>query len=72
LPGGWARIGPFRNSFTDLDMEIVELVAEGQTVAARFVCSGTHSGDWLGVIAGEHVAEVVQHRLVAAAVGSSW
>ena len=43
-----AWIGPFRNSFTDLDMEIVELVAEGQTVAARFVCSGTHSGDWLG------------------------
>jgi predicted ester cyclase len=43
-----AWIGPFRNSFTDLEMEIVDLVAEGETVAARFVCSGTHTGDWLG------------------------
>jgi hypothetical protein len=23
-------------------------LAEGDTVAARFVCSGTHSGVWLG------------------------
>ena len=43
-----AWIGPFRDSFTDLEMEIVDLVAEGQTVAARFVCSGTHTGEWLG------------------------
>lgn len=43
-----AWIGPFLDSFTDLEMEIVDLVAEEQTVAARFVCSGTHTGDWLG------------------------
>ena len=43
-----AWIGPFRNSFTDLDTGIVDLVAEGETVAARFVCSGTHTGDGLG------------------------
>ena len=29
-------------------MEIVHLVAEGPTVAARLVCSGTHIGEWLG------------------------
>jgi SnoaL-like polyketide cyclase len=43
-----AWIGPFRASFSDLEMEIIDLVAEGQTVAARFVCSGTHTGEWLG------------------------
>ena len=43
-----AWIGSFRDSFSDLEMEIVDLVAEEQTVAARFVCSGTHTGEWLG------------------------
>lgn len=43
-----AWIGPFRDSFSDIEMEIVDLVAEGDTVAARFVCSGTHTSQWLG------------------------
>ena len=43
-----AWIAPFRASFSDLEMEVVELVAEGDTVAARFTCSGTHTGTWLG------------------------
>lgn len=43
-----AWITPFRASFSELDMEIVDLVAENDTVAARFLCSGTHTGDWLG------------------------
>ena len=43
-----AWIDPFRASFDDVEMEIVDLVAEGNTVAARFVCSGTHAGEWLG------------------------
>jgi steroid delta-isomerase-like uncharacterized protein len=41
-------IAPFQQSFPDMHMEIVELVAEGDTVAARFTCSGTHTGEWLG------------------------
>ena len=32
-------------------MEIVDLVAEGDTVVAHFSCSGTHEGAWLGVAA---------------------
>jgi predicted ester cyclase len=44
---GW--IGPFRDAFPDFRMEIVELVAEGDKVAARFRCSGTHRGKWRGV-----------------------
>jgi predicted ester cyclase len=43
---GW--IGPFRDAFPDFHMEIVELVAEGDKVAAHFRCSGTHRGEWRG------------------------
>ena len=41
-------IEPFRASFPDVRMEIVELVAEGDTVAGRFTCSATHLGEWRG------------------------
>jgi predicted ester cyclase len=43
---GW--IGPFRRAFPDFRMEIVDLVAEGERVAAHFKCSGTHQGEWQG------------------------
>jgi predicted ester cyclase len=42
-------ISPFRSSFPDFRMEIVELVAEGDTVVGHFKCSGTHRGEWLGI-----------------------
>jgi predicted ester cyclase len=29
-------------------MEVIDLVAEGDTVVGRFTCSGTHLGEWLG------------------------
>jgi predicted ester cyclase len=41
-------IAPFQASFPDMHMEIVELVAEGDTVVGRFRCSGTHLGEWMG------------------------
>jgi predicted ester cyclase len=41
-------IEPFLASFADVEMRIVEIVAEGDRVAARFTCSGTHVGTWLG------------------------
>ena len=41
-------IGPFRDSFPDFRMEIVDLVADGEKVAAHFRCSGTHQGEWMG------------------------
>ncbi len=41
-------IAPFRESFPDVHMEIVDLIAEGDTVVGRFTCSATHTGDWLG------------------------
>ena len=41
-------VGPFREAFPDFSMEIVDLVAEEQKVAAHFRCSGTHLGEWMG------------------------
>jgi predicted ester cyclase len=38
----------FRMAFPDWREEIVVLVAEGDTVAGRFRCSGTHQGEFLG------------------------
>ncbi|MGH3332692.1 MAG: ester cyclase [Nocardioidaceae bacterium] len=41
-------IEPFLASFADVEMRIVDLVAEGDRVVGRFLCSGTHVGEWLG------------------------
>jgi predicted ester cyclase len=38
----------FYTAFPDWCEEIVELVAERNTVAGRFRCSGTHRGEFLG------------------------
>jgi predicted ester cyclase len=38
----------FRSAFPDWHMEVVELVAEGDTVVARFRCSGTNEGEFKG------------------------
>lgn len=40
---------PFRAAFPDWRQEIVELVAEADTVVARCRCRGTNLGEWLGV-----------------------
>ena len=47
-PASRRWIEPFRASFPDVRMEIAELVAEGDTVVGRFLCSATHLGPWLG------------------------
>lgn len=39
----------FRSAFPDWREDIEELVAEGNRVAARFKCSGTHRGDFMGM-----------------------
>jgi predicted ester cyclase len=41
-------IAPFRAAFPDVNMEVIELIAEGEKVVARFRCSGTHEGEWRG------------------------
>ena len=47
-PAARRWIAPFRASFPDVHMEIVDLIAEGDKVVGRFTCSGTHLGEWLG------------------------
>ena len=45
----WRRwVSPFQAAFPDMRMEVVQLVAEGDTVVGRFTCSGTHRGEWRG------------------------
>jgi predicted ester cyclase len=41
-------IGPFRDSFPDFHMEVVDLIAEADKVVAHLKCSGTHEGEWRG------------------------
>ncbi len=48
VAGATEWIAPFRASFPNVHMEVVELIAEGDTVVGRFTCSGTHLGEWLG------------------------
>jgi predicted ester cyclase len=39
----------FRAAFSDVHMELVDLIAEDDKVVGRFRCSGTHTGPWLGI-----------------------
>ena len=43
-PAAHRWIAPFRESFLDVHMTIVDLIAEGDKVVGRFTCSGTHQG----------------------------
>ena len=47
-PAARRWIAPFRASFPDVHMEILELIAEGEKVVGRFTCSATHQGALLG------------------------
>jgi predicted ester cyclase len=71
---GWVE--PFLNSFSDIHMRIVELVAEGETVVGRFSCSGTHTDTWLGHAATgrrfTNVAEVYFFDVVDGRITRAW
>jgi predicted ester cyclase len=43
---GW--VGPFRTSFPDFRMDVVDVIAEGDKVVGYFKCSGTQLGEWQG------------------------
>ena len=69
-------IAPFRAAFPDVRMEIVDLIAEGPKVVARFACSGTHSGDWRGHSATgrrfERIDEVYVFELRRGRIAAAW
>ncbi len=71
-----AWITPFRASFPDVSMQIVDLVAEGEKVAGRFLCSGTQQGEWQGHPARgrrfERVAEVYFFELRDSRITRAW
>jgi predicted ester cyclase len=71
-----AWIAPFRASFPDVRMEIVDLIAEGETVVGRFTCSATHLGTWLGHPPTgrrfERVDEIGIYRLRDGRIVESW
>jgi steroid delta-isomerase-like uncharacterized protein len=69
-------IAPFRASFPDVRMQVVDLVAEGDKVAARFLCSGTQRGQWRGHPGRgqrfERVAEVYFFQLREGRIEKAW
>jgi predicted ester cyclase len=69
-------IAPFRESFPDVQMEIVELIAEGETVVGRFLCSATNLGRWRGEPATgrrfERVDEVYIFRVRDGRIAEAW
>jgi predicted ester cyclase len=69
-------IESFLDSFSDVHMRIVKLVAEGDAVVGRFACSGTHVGTWLGHPPTgrrfEDVAEVYFFRVVEGRIVRAW
>jgi predicted ester cyclase len=75
-PAARRWITPFRASFPDVHMEIVELIAEGDKVVGRFTCSATHLGDWLGHAPTgrrfEHVDEIAIFRLHDRRITHAW
>jgi predicted SnoaL-like aldol condensation-catalyzing enzyme len=75
-PGAKRWITPFRASFPDVHMEVVDLIAEGDKVVGRFTCSATHLGEWLGHAPTgrrfERVAEVSVFRLSDGKIVHAW
>jgi steroid delta-isomerase-like uncharacterized protein len=43
------RASLYRTAFPDLHLTIEDLIAEGETVMARWSCRGTHKGDLNGI-----------------------
>jgi predicted ester cyclase len=69
-------IEPFRASFPDIHMEVIDLIAEGDKVVGRFICSATHLGEWLGHAPTgrrfERVDEVAIFRLRDGKIVHAW
>jgi predicted ester cyclase len=75
-PSAREWIEPFLASFSDVHMEVVDLVAERDTVVGRFRCSGTHTAEWQGHPATgrrfEEVDEVYFFELREGRIARAW
>ena len=60
-------IGPFRDSFPDFHMDVVDVIVEAEKVVGHFRCSGTHEGEWRGIPASgrrfENIDEIYIFRV---------
>jgi predicted ester cyclase len=69
-------ITPFRESFPDVEMQIVDLIAEGEKVVGRFRCSATHLGPWRGHPPSgrrfERVDEIYIFRVEDGRISEAW
>jgi predicted ester cyclase len=74
--GAHRWIAPFLESFPDVQMEIVELIAEGEKVVGRFRCSATNLGPWRGQPPTgrrfENVDEVYIYRVRDGRITEAW
>src|ERR1700756_2150279 len=43
------RVTLYRTAFSDLRLTVEDIIAEGETVVARWSCRGTHKGDLNGI-----------------------
>ena len=74
-PGARRWITPFRASFPDVHMEIVDLIAEGDKVVGRFTLMGTHKGPFAGRPGTGHLASwssIRIYRLADGKVVETW
>ena len=64
----------YRNAFPDVRLTIEDIIAEGETVIARWSCRGTHKGDLSGIaptgkpftISGVSIARFANGKMVEA------
>lgn len=49
IEGQSARLQSFRSAFPDVNLQIGEMLAEGDLVAFRFTMTGTHKGGFQGI-----------------------
>jgi predicted ester cyclase len=75
-PAARRWITPFRTSFPDVRMDILDLIAEGEKVVGRFHCSGTNLGPWRGNPPTgrrfDRVDEVYLFRIVEGRITEAW
>jgi predicted ester cyclase len=61
----------YRNAFPDVQMHVEDQVAEGDMVVTRWIASGTHQGDLMGIaptgnrvtVAGTSIERVVNGKI---------
>jgi steroid delta-isomerase-like uncharacterized protein len=66
------RVTLYRTAFPDLRLTVEDMIAEGETVTARWSCKGTHKGDLNGIaptgkqftISGISITQFVNGKMV--------